>query len=75
MIFLTTVCLQQFQFVYRVMVQVTPKMLRRRKLRELFGEFDTQLDLFKFCSTLDARNNVFGKLLRLLAREFSMTIS
>jgi hypothetical protein len=49
-------------------------MLRRRKLGELFGKLDTELDLFIPGATLDARNNVFSKLLRVLLRQFSMTI-
>jgi hypothetical protein len=41
----------------------------------LLGQFYSELDLFKSGSTLDARNNVLRKLLRLFVRQFSVTIS
>jgi hypothetical protein len=57
------------------MLELAQEMIGRGKLRQLFGEFDTKLNFFKFSATLRARNNVLRKLLRLFVRQFSMTIS
>src|SRR5262249_47575884 len=55
-------------------LELLPHRIGRAELRQLFRQLDPQLDLFKLCSTLHARKNMFGKLPRLLTRKLSMTI-